>query len=128
MNIIQKIPVKQVLTDDSKEKMNQKFCHKKQQLDQECQQLLFEQKKLQNKNGISKQEVYKRFQQEIMRRKEQIKWIEFQLEQLEILPIGSELIEREVEALVEVSEGSNWQELMENKAIIIKDDIVIRIE
>ncbi len=97
-------------------------------LEQECQQLLFEQRKLSNKPGISKQEVGHRFQQEINNRKEKIKLADFKIEQLEMLEMGSEIIEKEVEALVEVSEGSHWNELMGESAIVVKDDIVIRID
>ncbi|QTM99392.1 hypothetical protein ERJ70_08800 [Sediminibacillus dalangtanensis] len=127
MKIIRKIPVKQVITERSKERLVKQFNQNKQQLEQECQQLQFEQRKLQNKKGVSKHEVAKRFQQEIKKRKDKIKWIEFQLEQLDILPIGSEITEEEVETLVEVEEGSNWSDISDNKAIIVKDGIVIQI-
>ncbi len=127
LKIIRKIPVKQVITERSKESLAEQFNQNKQQLEQECQQLQFEQRKLQNKKGVSKHEVAKRFQQEIKRRKDKIKWIEFQLEQLGILPIGSEITEEEVETLVEVEEGLNWGDISDNKAIIVKDGIVIQI-
>src|SRR5690625_4019304 len=86
-------------------------------LEQECQQLLFEQRKLENKIGTSKQEIKSRFQREINQRQHRIKSIDFKLEQLEILEIGSEIIEREVEALVEVNEGEHWDEVMNERAI-----------
>ncbi|MRH42236.1 hypothetical protein GH741_06030 [Aquibacillus halophilus] len=128
MKIIRKIPVKQIITENSKKKLKDQFLKDQHQLEQECQQLLFEQKKLQNKKGISKQEVFKRFQQEITRRKDRINWTTFQLEQLEILPIGSQITEDEVETLVEVEEGSNWEELLRDKAIIVKDGIVTQFK
>ncbi|WP_186577493.1 YlqD family protein [Aquibacillus kalidii] len=128
MEIIQKIPVKQILTENSKKQLRDNFYKHKQQLEQECQQLIFEQKKLQNKKGVSKQDIMKRFQPEITKRTDKMKWIEFQIEQLEILPIGSEIVEGEVETLVEVKEGSNWNELFNEKAIIIRDGIVIQIK
>ena len=46
---------------------------------------------------------------------------------METLELGSEIIEKEVEALVEVNVGSNWNEIMEEQIIVIKDDIVVRI-
>ena len=128
MNIIKKIQVKQIVTKQSKEKLKSNFIHQKMRLEQECQQLLFEQRKLENKAGISKQDIKSRFQQEISQRQQNIKSIDFKLEQLEILEIGSEIIEREVEALVEVKEGAHWDEIMNDHAIIIKDNIVIRID
>jgi len=128
VNIIKKIQVKQIVTKQSKEKLKSNFIHQKMRLEQECQQLLFEQRKLENKAGISKQDIKSRFQQEISQRQQNIKSIDFKLEQLEILEIGSEIIEREVEALVEVKEGAHWDEIMNDHAIIIKDNIVIRID
>lgn len=116
------------MTKNSKKKLQANFLKSKIQLDQECQQLLFEQRKLQNKVGISKQEVGQRFQKEIKNRKEKIKLIDFKIEQLNMLEIGSEIVEKEVEALVEVNEGSHWEEIMGEKAIVIKDDIVERID
>ncbi|MGJ9458835.1 YlqD family protein [Oceanobacillus sp. CF4.6] len=128
MNIVKKVLIKQVVTEKSKEKIYSNFYNHKLRLEQECQQLLFEKRKLQNKSGVSKHDIEERFQQEINNRKEKIKLIDFKIEQLETLEIGSEIVETEVEALVEVEVGSNWNDLMENQAIIIKDDVVIRIE
>ncbi|GIP62112.1 hypothetical protein J32TS6_06670 [Virgibacillus pantothenticus] len=128
MQIIKKVQIKQVLTENSKEKIKANFHDHKMRLEQECQQLLFEQRKLQNKSGYSKQEIEHRFQQELNNRKEKIKLAEFKMEQLDMLEIGSEIVEREVEALVEVTEGSQWNEIMKEQAIIVKDNIVIRID
>ncbi|WP_067729336.1 YlqD family protein [Oceanobacillus damuensis] len=128
MNIIKKVLIKQIVTEKSKEKIYSNFHDHKLRLEQECQQLLFEKRKLQNKQGVSKQDIEQRFQQEINNRKEKIKLVDFKIDQLETLEIGSEIIESEVEALVEVEVGSNWDDLMEGQAIVIKDDIIIRIE
>ncbi|WP_010649355.1 YlqD family protein [Oceanobacillus massiliensis] len=127
MNIIKKVLIKQIVTEKSKEKIYGNFHNHKLRLEQECQQLLFEKRKLQNKPGVSKQDIEQRFQQEINNRKEKIKLVDFKIDQLESLEIGSEIIENEVDALVEVEIGSNWNDL-ESQAIVIKDDIVIRIE
>lgn len=128
MKIVKKILVKQIITEKSKEKIRANFHEQKMRLEQECQQLRFEKRKLQNKSGISKQEVKYRFQEEIDKRKKEIELIEFKEEQLELLDIGSEIVEGEVESLVEVSVGADWNTLMEKQAIIIKDNIVVRID
>lgn len=128
MNIIKKVVIKQVITEKSKAALKDKFMKHKMRLEQECQQLLFEQRKLQNKKSLSKQEFQDRFQQEIKNRKEKIKLVEFKIEQLEMLEIGSEIVESEVEALVEVKVGTHWNEIMEQTAIIIKDGVVVRID
>lgn len=125
---MKKVLVKQIITEKSKEELKKNFTGHKMRLEQECQQLLFEQRKLQNKSGISKQEVYQRFQQEIKNRKEKMKLVDFKIEQLDMLEIGSEITEKEVEALVEVKVGSHWDQIMEETAIIVKDDVVIRID
>lgn len=128
MNIIKRVQVKQIITEKSKQKIEQDFSQQKMYLEQECQQLLFEQRKLQNKPGLSKQEIKDRFEQEIEQRKEKIRLLDFKIEQLAMLELGSELVEREVDALVEVKEGSSWSGLMDEQAIVIKDDVVIRID
>lgn len=128
MEIIKKVLIKQIVTENSKAKLKKKFTESQMRLEQECQQLLFEQRKLQNKTGVSKQEITQRFQQEINKRKEKIKMIDFKTEQLDVLENGSEITEREVEALVEVEVGSHWVDMADEKAIVIKDDIVIRID
>lgn len=128
MNIIQKVLVKQVLTEKSKEKLAEQFITQKKLLEQECQQLLFEERKLLNKKGISKQEVSRRFKHEVEIRQERIKRINYQLNQLELLPLGSEITEEEVESLVEVNVGDDWGKLAEERVILIKDGIVIQIK
>ena len=128
MKIIQKISVKQVITELSKQKMHEKFTAERDQLDLECQQLLFEQRKLKNKYSSSDQEIRKRFDEEIGNRTKQIELIEFQLEQLEILEVGSEILEQEVHGLVDVNVGDNWQNISTEQSIVIKDDVVIKIE
>ncbi|RYG73893.1 hypothetical protein EU245_04900 [Lentibacillus lipolyticus] len=128
MQMIRKVLVKQVVTEKSKEKLRKSFHDHKMRLEQECQQLRFEQRKLENKRNVSKQEISQRFQQEIKNRKEKMKLADFKLEQLDILEIGSEITEKEVDALVEVSVGSHWDEIMGEAAIVIKDGVVVRID
>ncbi|MFA1818594.1 YlqD family protein [Virgibacillus oceani] len=128
MKIIKKVVIKQIITEKSKQKLKSNFNNHKIRLEQECQQLLFEKRKLQNKSATSKQDIAHRFQQEINKRKEKIKLADFKIEQLDMLEMGSEIIEKEVEALVDISVGSDWKEIMTEGAIVIKDDVVIRID
>jgi len=127
MKIIKKVLVKQIITKNSKQKLEENFKAKKMRLEQECQQLLFEQRKLQQQSSLLHQEIEKRFQDEINRRKEKISMLDFKLEQLEILSLGSEIVEGEVDALVEVKEGTHWEQTMKDQAIIVKDDVVVAI-
>ncbi|WP_405102237.1 YlqD family protein [Oceanobacillus sp. FSL H7-0719] len=128
MEIVKKILIKQIITEKSKENIRSNFQEQKMRLEQECQQLLFEKRKLQNKPGVPKQEIAHRFQDEIDRRKEEIKLIDFKEEQLELLDVGSEIVEGEVEALVEVSVGADWDEVLRTQAIVVQDNIVVRID
>jgi len=128
MQIIKKVPVKQVLTESSKASMQEQFDQRKSQLDQECQQLSFEKRKIESKQNISREEVSKRFQKEIDKRKEKIRWIDYQLEQLDVLPLGSEITEDEVETIINVEEGDNWEDVQNQGAIIVQDGKVIRID
>lgn len=128
MKIIKKVKIKQIITEKSRDNLITEFQNQKLRLEQECQQLLFEKRKMQNKPGVSKQDVKVRFEKEINKRKEKINLIDFKMKQLAMLEIGSEIIEDEVETLVEVTEGMNWEEIMKEQAIIIKDGIVVRID
>jgi len=128
MQIIKKVQIKQVITEKSKKVLKEKFMKMKIQLERECQQLLFEQRKLKNKMSHSKHEIKERFEQEINSRKDKIAVIEFKLEQLALLEIGNEIIEQEVDALVDVKVGANWDELVAKQSIVVKDNIVERID
>lgn len=129
MQIIKRVQIKQVITEKSKEELRKKFEQNKIQLERECQQLLFEQRKLKNKlSNTSKIEIKERFDQEINSRKDKIAIIDFKLEQLELLEIGSEIIEQEFDALVTVEVGANWEELVSKQSIVIKDNVVERID
>ncbi|MEJ8776947.1 YlqD family protein [Pseudogracilibacillus sp. ICA-222130] len=128
MQIIQKVIVKQMITENSKYTLRKKFEHEKKQLELECQQLLFEQRKLMNKLTQSKTEVEERFEAEINFRKDKMLMIDFKIEQLEALEIGSEIIEREMEAIVPVEVGADWETLMKERIIVVKDNIIVRID
>ncbi|MEQ6387803.1 YlqD family protein [Bacillaceae bacterium S4-13-58] len=128
MKIIRKTTIKQILTPDSKANMKNRFLERKKQLEQEVKQLQFEKKKIEKKLNYSKEEVSKRFQIELDQRKEQIRWLDYQLSQLEILPLGSEITEGETESIVEVNIGDSWETLMKDSCIVVKDGIVDRID
>jgi hypothetical protein len=124
MKIIQTVEVKQKLTAASKEKLLQKFSAEKQQLQQECEQLLFEWKRLEKTKKFPPSRLKEHFEKEMAQRQKKIKLLDFQIEQLHILPLGSELKEREVQAIVEVKEGDPWELA---RTIIIEDGIVKEI-
>lgn len=127
MHIIQNVVVKQVLTEKSKNDLLRKYHNNRNQLQKESEQLRFEAKKLERTKKIQPSSLKKHFEREIHTRKEKIKLLDFQIEQLHILPLGSELKEKEVQTLVEVEVGDHWEDIMKNKTIVIKDGIVAEI-
>ncbi len=127
MKFIHKIDVKQVVTEKSKKKLFDKFKAAAIKLQQEKEQLLFEMKRFEKTNKFSSTLVKSQFEKGMNERQEKINLLEFQMEQLQALPLGTQLKEGEVEAIVTVQEGDNWEELL-SKSIIIKDGIVITIQ
>ncbi|WP_053362135.1 YlqD family protein [Bacillus sp. FJAT-27251] len=127
MKVLQTVVVKQVLTETSKERLLNKYGTKKQQLQKESEQLKFEWKK-QEKSKKHPPEILKRqFENEIRLRGEKIKLLEFHIEQLHILPLGSELKESELQALVEIQEGDLWDDFLAEKTVVVKDGVVVEI-
>lgn len=128
MLITRKVLIKQVLTDESKKKLIERFQKHKTQLEQEYQQLdLFERRLIKKYPGRTK-EVQKKYLAERQIRQEELAEKEWKIEQVQKLPIGVEIIEKEVEALVEVEVGMNSKCLTDPIVILIKDGIVKRID
>ncbi|PLS06528.1 YlqD family protein [Neobacillus cucumis] len=127
MQLIQTVVVKQVLTEKSKEQLFEKFQGRIMQLKKESDQLLFELKRLERTKNFSSEALKKKFDKEIQIRKEKISLFEFQMEQLHILPLGSEVQEKEVQALIEVNVGDNWDERNGQSTIIVEDGIIKEI-
>lgn len=127
MNILQRIQVKRVLTTEALEHIQESFDLKKKQLQMEIEQLKFQQKKQLQLSKQPEDKITAYFVNEIEKREEQLAIIVYEGDQLNILPLGSEIIEREVEALVPIKVGDQWSSIQTNKEIVIKDDIIIEI-
>lgn len=127
MKILQTVVVKQVLTEKSKKELLEKFEKNLFQLQKECDQLLFEQKRLERSSKLPSINVRDHFDKEIKIRQEKLKGISFQIEQLQLLPLGSEIKERDVQAIVEVHVGDEWEEKWNRSEIVIQDGIVQEI-
>lgn len=128
MKIIKNIIVKQILTEKSKQRLKEKFENQLMQLQKEIAQLRFEKKKYEktNKARLSTGHL-SQFDKEVKNRNENIQLIQFQLQQLEMVPLGTEMKETEVQGIVEISEGDHWDELTKERMIIIEDGIVKEI-
>ncbi|WP_442599476.1 YlqD family protein [Neobacillus sp. D3-1R] len=127
MKILQTVVVKQVLTEKSKKELLKKFEENISQLQKEFDQLQFEQKRFEKQSKTLTKNVRDHFNRETQARHEKIKLISFQIEQLKLLPLGSEIKEREVQAISEIKVGDNWEQNWSRSEIVIKDGIVQEI-
>ncbi|MCA1030047.1 YlqD family protein [Bacillus timonensis] len=124
MKILQNIIVKQILTENSKGSLISSLTEKKNLLQNECDQLLFELKKNEKSKKFQSPKLQLYYNKEIDARLEKIKIIDFQLEQIHMLPLGSEIKEKEVQGIVEVNVGDRWENAVDSKTIIIKEGII----
>jgi hypothetical protein len=126
MKILQSVVVKQVLTEKSKKELLNNFESTLFQLQKECEQLQFEQKRLEKNSKLAVHEIRNHFELEINKRKEKMKMVTFQINQLSHLELGSEVKEKEVQAIIEVQIGDTWNKINQSE-IVIKDGIVLEI-
>ncbi|WP_147802342.1 YlqD family protein [Alkalicoccus halolimnae] len=126
MEIIKKVVVKQILTEDSKTKLQEQFLSRQYKLNNELKQLEFVlHKKLKENTDAQYQKSLKEsFNKEVARRKERIRQLELKLGQLEELDLGAELREGTIQMIEQVQEGDNWDEVMKGTEIVIKDGVV----
>lgn len=124
MKIIRNVIIKQILTEKSRQALFQKFTQQIDQLHKEIAQLRFEMKKYEKTKKAQLTSLLPQFEKEISNRMEKARLLEFQLDQLEILPLGTELKETEVQGIVEIYEGDHWDELTKERTIVIKDGII----
>ncbi|OLS42082.1 YlqD family protein [Bacillus sp. MRMR6] len=127
MQLIQTVIVKQILTEKSKQALLEKYFAGKLQMQKEYEQLLFELKKLEKAKKYQTSALKKHFEKELQIRHDKEKLYDFQIEQLHMLSIGSELKEKEMKALVEVKVGDEWDEKIAQPTIVIKDGIIEEI-
>jgi Tfp pilus assembly protein PilP len=127
MQLIQTVIVKQILTERSKQRLLEKYLAGKLQMQKEYEQLQFELKKLEKAKKYQPSALKTHFEKELQKRHDKEKLYEFQIEQLHMLPLGSELKEKEVQALIEVNVGDDWEQVMRQHTIIIKDGLIEEI-
>ncbi|WP_100330888.1 YlqD family protein [Bacillus xiapuensis] len=127
MQILQTVIVKQVLTEKLKQKLLASYSEKINQLQTECEQLRFERKKTDKQYKGNQKDIAEFYEKETQQRLDKIKNIEFQKKQLELLPLGSELKECERQTLTDVKVGDCWSGPEQERAIVVKDGIIIEI-
>jgi hypothetical protein len=127
MKILQTVVVKQILTEMSKQKLLENYFARKMQYLKECDQLQFELKRLDKTKKFETNGLKKHFDKEMQLRKEKVKLLEFQIEQLHMLPLGSELKDKEVQAIVDINIGDKWEDHFAGSTIIVKDGMIAEI-
>jgi hypothetical protein len=130
MKVIKRVAVKQVLTENRKKWMVDDFLKQKRQVQQEIKQLEFQlHKKLKaSKNNFEYQNTLKSsFNKEIKERNDKAKIIDFQINQLNELQIGTEIKEQTIETLSDLKVGDDWNGVFNSQEIIIKDGVVTEI-
>jgi len=128
LKILTTVTVKQILTEKSKSELYARFTERKRELKRELEQLKFEMKRMEKAKKYPSQRLQQYFEKEIELRTEKMKILDFQLEQLELLPLGTELKEREIQGLIEVGVGDQWNDGMLERTIIVKDGIIQEIK
>ncbi|SFA74380.1 MULTISPECIES: YlqD family protein [unclassified Bacillus (in: firmicutes)] len=121
MKILQSVEVKQIVTEKSKQILLEKYGENKRKLSKEIEQLQFQWKKTDKTKQFNSMELKVKFEKEIHHRQEKLKLLDFQIEQLHMLPLGSELKEKEVQAVIDIKVGDHWEDSIGKTAIIIKD-------
>lgn len=125
------IKVKMILTEDSRNKLKEEFSSRKKRLELELEQLQFQGKKLlleAQRRGMEAQEVVQQrmFKEESSRRKK-ISDLDFQIQQLSVIPDGSEVLYTTVESEIEVKVGDNWDQVINQVEIILLDGVIHEI-
>jgi seryl-tRNA synthetase len=131
MKIIRPVQVKIILTEASKNELSVEYKEKLDQLKLELEQLRFQAKKLIHDAGKKSPDqarlAQEKLRQEEKKKSEHIEYTEFQIEQIDLLPIGSEILHSTIESEVDVNVGDVWEDLMKRCEIIIRDGIVQEI-
>ncbi|UTR15123.1 YlqD family protein [Salipaludibacillus sp. LMS25] len=126
MEIIKKVVVKQILTEESRTKLKEQFLARQYQITKELKQLEFvlHKKMKENTSANYQASLKESFNKETARRKERLRQLELKLGQLDELELGAELREGTIQMIEQVEEGDNWEEIMKGTEIVIKDGVV----
>jgi len=131
MKVLVPVVVKMIITDKSRAKIIDEFKASIQQLKLELEQLQFQHKKLlnaaQKKGGEAVKLVQEKISVEKLKREEKIDKLFVQLDQLDKLEDGKEILHSTLETEVEINVNDPWDDLNHLKEIIVKDGIIIEI-
>ncbi|WP_088105070.1 YlqD family protein [Halalkalibacter urbisdiaboli] len=126
MKLLRTVAVKHMLTEKKKANMLKEFEKDVIQVERELEQLKFQlHKAIRDVEGNEERRLLReRFNQEIALRQEKLAAVDFKIQQLQKLEIGTELNEGTVDAIVDVRVGDPWPDQSNEIEIIIKDGII----
>jgi ribose 1,5-bisphosphokinase PhnN len=131
ITVKRQVKVKMILTEASRRQLEQEFNTLKNRYSLELEQLQFQAKKLlaeaQRRGHEALEVVQQRLIREENTRRDKMGQLDFQLEQLQNLPEGSEVLYTTVDSYVEIRPGDDWESLMNDTEIILEDGIVKEI-
>ncbi len=124
MKIIVTYDVKQILTEESRASYLDKWQKEHASLLRECDQLQFEMKRLQKKRPSDQKWIADQFDKEIRTRSERMSFLDFKMDQLDQLTLGSEIHDGEIQSIQEVQIGDEWHGREQKGKIVVKDGVV----
>ncbi|MEW9501329.1 YlqD family protein [Jeotgalibacillus marinus] len=121
---MQKAIVKEIMTNSSKSRLKESFNGKIKKAEKECDQLIFQEKKLEKKFEQSSGTVKQKIQQELNKRRQFIRTMHAQMKTIEEMPMGTEYTLSETDTIVDLHEGSIWHP--DQKPVIVLEDGMVK--
>ncbi|MDT8859051.1 YlqD family protein [Alkalihalobacillus sp. MEB130] len=129
MKIIRNVIVKQVLTSKKRATILKKLEEEAQKYNREIKQLTFLLHKAIRDSGSKheEEEIRARYMKDIKQREASLESVTFQIQQMDKLELGTEILEGTVESFIEIHEGDRWPGIESRQEIVVKDGIVQEI-
>ncbi|MGG1661458.1 YlqD family protein [Brevibacillus sp. NRS-1366] len=131
LTIFRSVQVKIIMTEASRAVLVAQYRNQLQQRNEEWEQWQFQAKKILADARKKSADTYALAQEKIAReerlRKEKIENLTLQLDQVENLPVGSELDYQTIQSPVTIQVGDIWDEKMAGTEIMLKDGRVHEI-
>jgi hypothetical protein len=131
MKIIRPVQVKVILTEKAKKELETEYDEQFQQLQLELEQLRFQSKKFMQENEKKFHDLNRlaqeRLKKEETKKREQLEQTKFKLDQLRLIPLGTEIQYTTVDQLIDVRVGDDWESISGQAEIIIKDGMIHEI-
>lgn len=129
MKYVRTASVKTILTEAKRDELEQSFQRDLTQLNTELKQMEFQlQRALKDiKSSSGAVPIRDKYQNEMKRREEKKKSLEFQITQLYALKIGTEISTGKTEVMLNLNVGDRWIANETDLSIVVEDGIIIEI-